>query len=425
MILVHEAGHYWAALAVGVKVETFSFGLGPRLFGIRRGDTDFRVSAIPFGGYVRMTGEMTGMPGEEGSMDPRSFQAKARWQRAIVIAAGPLMNIILAVGIVTGLYMYEFPKELDSRSPTITGVKADSPAAQAGLQAGDRIVKLNGRDNPNWDYVLNEETLNANHTISGVVERHGSRINFSVTPIMDPKEGVGQAGWSGEQDAKVDTVVKDSPAQTAGIQPGDLFLSVNGQAVVSALTVRQAIFRSGGQPVSFEVMRGGHVEKFSLAPRATGESKSPYLIGITFRIPLQFIKLGFGDALVQSLRFNKQNALLIFQVLGSIVEHRVAAKAAMSGPIGMAQMSGEAAQQGPWTYLAWMAMVSLNLAIFNLLPIPILDGGTLLMLVIEMLLQREVSIQVKETVFRLGFVFLMMVVVFVIYNDISKILTKG
>jgi regulator of sigma E protease len=425
MILVHEAGHFWAALAVGIKVETFSIGLGPRLFGIKRGDTDFRIAAIPFGGYVRMTGEMTGMPGDERSTDPRSFQAKARWQRAIVIIAGPLMNIILAVAIVTGLYMYEFPKEVDTRNPTITGVTPGSPAAQAGLQAGDHIVKLNGRENPNWDYVLTEETLNANHAITGAVERRGARINFTVTPVMDPKEGLGKAGWSGEQDAQVDTVVKDSPAQAAGVQPGDLFISVNGQAVVSALTVRQAIFHSGGQPVSFEVMRNGHMQKFSLAPRATGESKTPYLIGVSFRPPVQFVKLGFADAFGQSLRFNKQNALMIFQVLGSIVERRVAAKAAMSGPIGIAQLSGEAAQQGAWSYLFLMAIVSLNLAIFNLLPIPILDGGTLLMLLIEMLLQREVSLQVKETVLRLGFVFLMMVVVFVIYNDISRILTKG
>jgi regulator of sigma E protease len=189
--------------------------------------------------------------------------------------------------------------------------------------------------------------------------------------------------------------------------------------------VQQVVFHSSGNPVSFEIMRGGRMQTFSVAPAATGESKAPYRIGVSFRLPVQFVKLGFADAFVQSLRFNKQNALMIFQVLGSIVERRVAAKAAMSGPIGIAQMSNEAAQQGPWTYLLLMAIVSLNLAIFNLLPIPILDGGTLLMLLIEMLLQREVSLQVKETVLRLGFVFLMMVVVFVIYNDISRILTKG
>ncbi len=138
MILVHELGHFWAALAVRVKVETFSIGFGPRLFGFRRGETDFRVSAIPFGGYVRMLGEQ---PGDEKSFDPRSFQAKERWQRAIVIIAGPLMNIILAVGIVTGLYMYEYPKEADTKDPVITSVKPDSAAAAAGIQPGDRLCR--------------------------------------------------------------------------------------------------------------------------------------------------------------------------------------------------------------------------------------------------------------------------------------------
>ena len=133
MILVHELGHFWAALAVGVKVETFSIGFGPRIWGFHRGDTDFRLSAIPFGGYVRMLGEQAG---DENAIDPQSFQAKARWQRAVVIIAGPLMNIILAIGIVTGLYMYEFRKEIDTKNPVITSVKPDSAAAQAGFQGG-------------------------------------------------------------------------------------------------------------------------------------------------------------------------------------------------------------------------------------------------------------------------------------------------
>jgi len=156
----------------------------------------------------------------------------------------------------------------------------------------------------------------------------------------------------------------------------------------------------------------------------TTDSKLPYRIGVSFRLPVEIVKLSFPQAFVQSLRFNRQNALMIFQMLGSIIERRVSPKS-VSGPIGIAVMSNEAAQQGPWMYLLLMALVSLNLAIFNLLPIPILDGGTLLLLLIEMLLQREVSLRIKETVFKLGFVFLMMIVGFVIYNDVSKILTKG
>ncbi|HSU60044.1 MAG TPA: RIP metalloprotease RseP, partial [Bryobacteraceae bacterium] len=273
MILVHELGHFWAALAVGIKVETFSIGFGPRLFGVRRGDTDFRISAVPFGGYVRMLGDQAG---DEKATDPRSFQAKPRWQRAIVIIAGPLMNIVLAVAIVAGLYMYAFPKEVDTTDPMITTIKAGSPAAEAGLRPGDRIVQLDGRKDPNWDFVLMQETLNANHPIEGTVERRGQRLPFTVTPRMDPKQGVGVAGWGGEQNIEVGEVMQGSPAAQAGLQPGDLFMTVNGQQVASPVTVQQAVFHSKGQPVDFQVMRNGHVESLTITPTPTKDPKMPF-----------------------------------------------------------------------------------------------------------------------------------------------------
>jgi regulator of sigma E protease len=419
MILIHELGHYVVALLVGIKVETFSFGFGPRLFGFRRGETDFRVSAIPFGGYVRMMGEQ---PGDEPSTDPRSFQAKARWQRALVVLAGPFMNIVLAIVIVTGLYMYGFPKEVTSSEPVISSLEPGSPAAKAGLQPGDKIVQLNRRRNPSWSDLLTQEALNANHPLSVVADRNGRTLNFTVSPRMDAKQGVGVAGWGG--DVQVGQVMKGSPAEAAGLKPGDLLIRVNKQPVASAATVQQAVIRSGGKPVEVTVMRDGHIQDVRVAPAVTGDSKMPWRIGIAFRMPVEMVKLGFGPALRESVRLNVQNATLIFQVLGSIVERRVSPKT-LAGPIGMAKMSSEAAHEGASSFFGWMALVSLNLAIFNLLPIPILDGGTLLMLLVEMLIQREVSMQVKETVFKLGFVFLMMIVVFVIYNDISRILTNS
>jgi regulator of sigma E protease len=421
MILVHELGHFWAALLVGIKVETFSLGFGPRIFGFRRGATDFRVSAIPFGGYVRMLGEQ---PGDEKAPDPQSFQEKARWQRAIVILAGPLMNIILAVAIVTGLYMYAFPKEVDTTDPAITSITPGSPAANAGLQPGDRIIQMNGRHDPNWDYVLTQEALNANHTIPVVVERGGKTLEFQVTPRMDAKQGVGTAGWNSDQQVQIGQVLKGSPAEAAGLHPGDVFMVVNGRQVTSAITVQQAVIHSGGKALNFRILRNGQQEDIRVTPIPNSDPKMPWHIGISFKLPVQMVKLGFGPALAQSVRFNRQNAMMFFQVLGSIIEQRVSTKS-LAGPIGIAQMSSEAAQQGAWNYLFLMAFVSLQLAILNLLPVPILDGAALLMLIIEMILQRDVSVQVKEMILKLGFVFLMMVMVFVIYNDISRILTKS
>ncbi len=420
MILIHELGHFWAALSVGVKVETFSIGFGPRLFGFRRGDTDFRISAIPFGGYVRMFGEL---PGEETASDPRAFQSKARWQRAIVIVAGPLMNVLLAIALVTGLYMYGFPKESPSSEAVISSVANGSPAESAGLRSGDRILQIGDKRNPGWQDVLTEEALNANHPVPVQVQRGKEQLHFNVTPRMDAKEGIGVAGWRG--DVQVAEVSKGSPAGAAGLKPGDLFIDVNGQPVESVYTVQQAITHSNGKPVELTLMRNNQLQTLSVTPEVnSGNARLPWRIGIAFRMPVQLVKLPLGPALAESLRFNRQNATMIFQVLRSIVARRVSPKT-LSGPIGIAQLSSEAAQEGPSSFLGLMAVVSLNLAIFNLLPIPILDGGTLLLLAIEMLLQREMSVQVKETVFKLGFVFLMMVVVFVIYNDISRILTRS
>ena len=418
MILVHELGHFWAAISVGIKVETFSIGFGSRLFGFKRGETDFRVSAIPLGGYVRMLGEQ---PGDEKASDPRSFQAKKRWQRAIVIIAGPLMNVVLAIAIVAGLYMHGVQMEVDQSKAIVSSVTPGSPAANAGVQPGDKIVSIAGQTNPTWPDVLMKTAMSANHPLPVVIERQNQTLNLTITPAMDAKEGIGTAGWNGG--VQVAAVVKGTPAAAAGLRPGDLFIKVAGQPVTSPDSVRQVILKSGGKPIDFYIDRSGEFKDVIVTPQKSNDPRTPYQIGIYFQ-RAEFVKLGLGPALVQSLRFSRENALLIYQLLGSILERRVSPKSALAGPVEMAKMSGDAAQEGAISYLTMMALISLNLAVFNLLPIPILDGGTLLLLIVEMLLQREVSVQVKETVLKIGFVCLMAIVVFAIWNDISRILTS-
>ena len=417
MIIVHELGHFWAALAVGVRVETFSIGFGPRLFGFKRGDTDFRLSLIPLGGYVRMLGEQ---PGDEQAVDPASFQAKARWQRAVVIVAGPLMNILLAIFILTGIYMYRFPKVDDSGPAVITEIEPGSAAEQAGLQVGDRILQFAGQTNPKWDYLAKQEMLNGNHAMDVAVQRNGHRLDLSVTPRIDPKEGLGTIGWD-YQNIEIKDIEPGKPAQAAGLKPGDIFVSINGQLVASRSVVQDAVSHSGGNAMDIQIKRAGHPLHFSVTPIKTKDS--PFRIGLVYGealpFPVEIVKLSFPAALAESLRENRERTSAVLETLRSILQRRVSAKA-VSGPIGLAKGSGEAFKQGPWTYLSFMSFISLNLAIFNLLPIPILDGGTLLLLFIEMLLQREVSMNIKETVLKLGFVLLMMVVVFVIYNDLTK-----
>lgn len=417
MILIHELGHFWAARFFDVRVEAFSFGFGPRLFGFRRGETDFRFSAILFGGYVKMAGEQ---PGEEAS-DPRSFQAKPRWQRLIIAFAGPAMNIILAVGLLTGLYMYRYPRLANADKPaTIGHVQAGSAAASAGLRPGDVIVQIEGVRDPKWEDVLLTEVASAGKPITVGFLRDGQRHHVTLTPVLEEKTGVGSAGWEEWNEVLIAGILPGMDAEKQGLRKGDVLVSVNGQAIHSMTRLYDAIRDSKGQPVDIVYRRDGEERSTAVKP-SFNEADSRWMIGVQLERPLVITQLAFPEALRESVRQNIKGASLIYQFLQGLVERRMSAKS-LEGPIGIARLSGDAAREGPTAFVGLMAMVSLNLAVFNLLPIPILDGGLILMLLIEMLMRRDMSLQVKETVFKVGMVFLMAVVVFVLYNDISKLL---
>ena len=426
MIILHEAGHFWAARWFGVRVETFSIGFGPRLFGIRRGDTDYRLSAILFGGYVKMTGEQ---PGDENADDPRSFLSKPRPQRLVIVLAGPLMNVLLAVGLLTGLFMVKYEKLADAdQAAVVAHVMHDSPAAKAGIRDGDRIVRFDGKVNPTWEDISLKEVSSAGRTLDVEVERGGKIIHTSVSPVLDDRTGVGSAGWAAPAQVEVGDLSPGMPAQKAGLKKGDILLSVNGQPVQSMQSFKDLIEGSQGKPVVLEIERGGKRQTLTATPVYAKVDSGParWVVGLNVGRHLNIIttRLSFPDALSESIQQNIKGASLIFKFLGGIIERRMSPKS-LEGPIRIAQLSGEAAREGPSAFFMLMSMVSLNLAIFNLLPIPILDGGGIMLLLVEMLLRRDLSLQVKEAVFKVGFVFLMLVVVFVIYNDISKILPAG
>ena len=425
MILIHELGHFWAARYFDVKVEVFSFGFGPRLFGFRKGETDYRFSAVLFGGYVKMAGEQ---PGDENSDDPRGFLAKPRWQRMIIAFAGPIMNVVLAIGVLTGLYMVQYQKV---EEPAISGVVGyvtpDSPAAKAGVQAGDRIVKLDGKAYPNWEDISLKESTSAHHPLSVTLERDGRQFTVMVTPNLDDRSGVGMAGWSQQDQVQLGTISPGMPADKAGLKKGDLVISANGQPVRSVLRFHDMIRSSNGKPVTLELERDGQSKVITVNPVFSKlDGPERWMIGaiVERKLKIETTRLSFPDALSESLHQNYKGASLIYQFLAKMLQRNMSPKS-ITGPIGIAQLSGEAAREGPSAFFMLMSMVSLNLAIFNLLPIPILDGGVIVMLLIEMLMRRDMSMQVKEAVFKVGFVFIMVIVAFVIYNDISKILPAG
>src|SRR5579862_5814439 len=424
MILIHEAGHYWAARFFDVRVEAFSFGFGPRLFGFRKGETDFRFSLILFGGYVKMTGEQLG---DENADDPRSFLSKPRWQRLVIAFAGPFMNVILAVALLTGLFMVKFERLADADlRAAVAHVVHDSAAAKAGIQVGDRIVAIDGQNNPTWEDITLKEIASAGRPLAVSVVRDCKKVDTKVTPVLDDRIGMGFAGWAPKAEVRVANVL-GAPALKAGIQKGDLLVSVNGLPIHSTYTLPEAIKNSNGKPVEIGLERNGKRESVTVQPELSSRAGTEqWMIGVEFERHDNVIttKLSLPEAFSEAVRENLKGATLIFKFLGGIIERRMSPKS-LEGPIRIAQLSGEAARQGPSAFFWLMSAVSLNLAIFNLLPIPILDGGVIMLLVVEMLMRRDLSIQVKEAVFKVGFVFLMVVVAFVIYNDISKILPAG
>jgi regulator of sigma E protease len=426
MINIHEMGHFWAARLFKVRVEAFSFGFGPRLFGFRRGETDYRFSLIPFGGYVKMAGEQYSDESEEAP--PDSVLAKPRWQRLIISFAGPFMNIALAVGLLTGMYMVSFPQLSPAdRDTLIGGVMLDSPAAQAGIQAGDRIVAIDGKANPTWEDVQLKEMASAYQEVPVTVERNGKRVFTVVTPTLSERSGVGSAGWDKRGEVLLGALEPGMPAERAGLKPGDVIRFVAGRPVDSTLKLQELTRGSNGQPVLVEYERRGRKNSVTVQPvfeKKDGPAR--WMIGVETMLKPHYVntRLSLAAALRESLHENAKGAMMIGQFLKGVVERRMSPKN-ITGPIGMIQISGDAAREGPSAFLGLMAMVSLNLAIFNLLPIPILDGGVILLLLVEMVMQRDLSLNVKEAVFKVGFVFIMLVVAFVLYNDISKYLPAG
>jgi regulator of sigma E protease len=425
MINLHELGHFWAARFFDVKVEAFSFGFGKRLFGIRRGETDYRFSLIPLGGYVKMAGEQAS---DENLDDPRSFMAKPRWQRLIIAAAGPFMNVVLAIGVMTGLFMVKYQKVADGDLVVIGHVMPESPAAKGGIQDGDRIVALDGKANPNWDDIGMREVTSAYRPMRLTVERGGQRFDTTVTPDFNERLGVGFAGWDEKGQIQLGKIEPGYPAEKAGLKPGDVLISVNAHPIHSAIKFQEITKSSNGKPIDVEFDRAGERRRVTVQPVFAKPDAGPerWMIGVLPQQKFTLIttQLAFKDALRESLNQNGKFAMLIVQVLKGIVERRVSPKN-LSGPIGIAQQAGDAARRGAAEFFMLMSLVSLNLAIFNLLPIPILDGGVILMLLVEMVMQRDLSLNVKEAVFKVGFVCIMVIVAFVIYNDISKILPGG
>lgn len=410
LIFIHEAGHFMFAKLFRVKVLVFSFGFGKRLFGFQKGDTDYRVSLIPLGGYVRMAGDN---PEENTEGNPEEFLSKPKWQRFLILFAGPAMNVLVAVAFIAAIAMVG-TEQLVTK-PIIGEVLPDKPAAKAGLQTGDRIVRINNEPIDDFDDIRMIVSMNAGTPLRVVYERNGEQRTTTLTPEREDGDfgPVGRAGIQYGLEPVIGRVEPGSPAAAAGLRAGDRILSVNGQPVRALEDYAQASDKTKTKPVELVVARGA--EQMTLRVEPSADPNAAVWRGALPQTKL--LKLSFFPALSFSVQENFRMLKFTFAAVARLFRAEGSVKE-LSGPINIARISGEMFRRGWIEFVGLMAMISLQLGIMNLLPIPVLDGGHIMILLIEGIARRELSLRVKERIQQAGFAVLATLMLVVLYNDV-------
>jgi regulator of sigma E protease len=419
LVFVHEFGHFIVAKAFKIAVPIFSLGFGPRIAGFRRKETEYRLSAIPLGGYVRLAGDEAD---EARTGGPEEFLSRPRWQRLCVFVAGATFNIVLAVLVMTVVFRL-WGRDEPVRSevpPEISDLRAGSSAAAAGLKIGDRVVSIAGRDARDLE-TQSDEILLSPDTVKPVeIEREGQRLTVKLDTDHDPIYHLGEPGWRLVNPAAgppvIEQVTKGRPAEKAGLRVGDRVAKVSGREIVGEKEVRAIIERSVGRELQLTVLRDGNELAIAVTPMDDGGIGR---IGVAFAEGVRVHHdLDVAGALRASLDWNIRVTRSVFQTLGKVLTRQISLRA-FSGPIEIARVSREAVRAGE-TFLTFLALISLQLGIINLLPVPVLDGGHILILGVEALIRRDLSDKVKERALQAGFVFLLAFFGIVIFFDILK-----
>ena len=429
-VVLHEFGHFAVAKLLGMRVETFSVGFGPRLFGWRWGTTDYRLSLIPLGGYVKLGGDESNAAvegaGESDIPLKERFDLRPRWQKFLVMVAGPTMNILTALAIVwAGAMIAGVP--VSPASPVVRYTKPGGVAEAAGLRAGDRILAFNGKENPSWERVISDVRLSPEQPLPMTVERNGQRVELTVRPskYVEDGEGIGDIDFRpdfGELPVMVSDIVAGSPAEQSGLKVNDRIVSVNGEPVRDEYDVRALIQARPNEMVSLQVERDGQRQEFT--PKTSAEGK----IGFVPASILPQQSVGPIAAAGYAVRRNLEVIRMTGAAFAQIFRGQRSARESLAGPIGIARASSKAANDFGWAgVFAMLGFLSLNLGIVNLLPIPVLDGGAIFLLFIEAMLGwvgLKMSMAIRERIQQVGFVMLLLLMGFVITNDLLKVASR-
>ena len=416
LIFVHELGHFMMARRIGVRVLTFSLGFGPKILKFTRGDTEYCVSAIPLGGYVKMAGEN---PEDTRTGADDEFLSKTKWQRFQVLIMGPVMNVVLAL-VVMAVVLYQGAPvpAYDKHAPVIGVITEGSVAQKVGLQLGDHIRAVNGEAVEDWEDLLMVIATKAGREITLDIDRDGTRLQKQITPVGQGKYELGDIGVGPILNPQVASVNPGEAAEASGLRAGDVILAAGGERNVKYERFIELIKANRDQPLRLEIRRDDVVQQLTVTPK---EVDGVVRIGARIDgIELRRAEPSPWGAVKLSAAQNWEWTKMILKTLKGLFT-RDTPMNQLVGPVGIAEMSGGAAQAG-WLHLfTFMAMISLNLGLVNLMPIPVLDGGHIMILALEGVSRRDFSLKVKEKMLLVGFVLLLTLMVTVIYNDLTRV----
>lgn len=439
LVAVHEFGHFIAARLTGMRVDVFAIGMGRRLFGYNKitgftwgnlpddwegnGYTDYRLSLLPIGGYVKIAG----MVDESFDTDytaqtpqPWEFRSKNAWQKAFVITAGVIMNIVLAYVIYTGTAFVN--GETIYQTTTINYIEPESPLSAVGLHPGDKVISVGNERVTNWKDMLKNLTTEKVGENKQLIVQRGSEtlaITSSGKKIVDALSDQKKLGIYPEGLVVVaEAIAPNTPAQKAGMLAQDTIVSIEGIPIVSPAQLQHIVSSNKGKALSIRWKRGGEIKASVVTPNSAG------IIGVDMQTiytgPKLAVDYSFTEALGVGVADTKNAAGSFFDMIGQIIKGKISFKQSIGGPIRIAEIGAQTASLGITPFLIFMAVLSVTLAVINILPFPALDGGHLVFIILEGVARREVPVKIKLAFQQAGVIILLGFMIFVLYNDIMR-----